>query len=78
MTLLWCAHVYKRSYRVAYCELCEWPVREGARLSAQPRLPRFDGAAWLHPQGLRSGSSAVPSRLHEMRTLLAPLSTAPA
>lgn len=76
MTLLWYGHVYKCSYRVTHCELCEWPVRERARLSAQPGLPRFDGAAWLHPQGLRSGSSAVPSRLYEMRTLLAPLSTA--
>jgi len=78
MTLLWCTHVYKFSHRFRNCELFEWSVREAARHAAESRLPRLDRAAREHSQTLRSGSSTVPSRLHKMRTLLAPVSTAQA
>jgi hypothetical protein len=74
MTLLWCGHVYKFSHRFRNRELCEWPVREGTRLSAQSRLSRFERAPQLHPQALRLIPLALPSRLPQMRALLAPVS----
>lgn len=77
MTLLWCGHVYKCSYRVIHCELCEWPVREAARHAGQSRIPRFDGADGVYPQALRSIPPALPSRVHEMWALHAPVSAEP-
>lgn len=74
VTLLWCGHVYKFSHLFRNRELCEWPVREGTRLSAQSRLSRFERAAQLHPQALRFIPLALSSRLPQMRALLAPVS----
>lgn len=78
MTVLWCGHVYKFSHRFRSCELCEWPVREAARHSAQSRLSGLDSAAQLYSQALRPVPHAIPSCVYEMWALFAPVSAKPA